>query len=150
MLPASFALKGKVRFILTESGLCSCKCGFSSQKCFQGCLSVFTKRSLTKKSCWPPVPLPLLGTHTHTHTHTHSDTHAIAYFPQSKLNSSMSPTHPLPPSGPHFALVEIRNHLCSRFGLLFISLDFSFLYPRVFVCFSNFQLFSSILSLIKK
>lgn len=28
MLPASFVLKGKVRFILTESGLCSCKYSF--------------------------------------------------------------------------------------------------------------------------
>lgn len=67
MLPASFALKGKVRFILTESGLCSCKCGFSSQKCFQACLSVFTKRPLTKKSCWPPFPPPQ-DTHTLRHT----------------------------------------------------------------------------------
>ena len=36
--------------------------------------------------------------------------HTQAYFPQSKLHSSMGPTHPQPPSGPHFALVEIRNH----------------------------------------
>ena len=53
---------------------------------------VFTKRLLTKKSCWPPFPSPYSGRkHTHTHTHTLRHTHAIAYFPQSKLHSSNEP-----------------------------------------------------------
>ena len=95
-------------------------------------------------------PPPTRDTHTHTHTHTHSLRHT--------RNSLFSPKQTAflyePDSSPAsiwstFRFGRNQKPPLLTFWTAFISLDFSFLYPRVFVCFSNFQLFSSILSLIK-
>ena len=85
-----FCLKGKVRVRFTQSvGT------FSPQVLPEACVSLYQEaihRGIVLAT--PPLLCACVCVCVRAHTHTH--THTLAYFPQSRLHSSMEPTPPLP------------------------------------------------------